>query len=104
MSVKVVPLDQLLPGATLGDNVQDEAGRVLLRVGAVVTESAIEALRRRGIEQVSVEVVEKMNAEQFANEKMRLETRLHDAFRRAGESEANRQLFQAVLEFRLGIE
>ena len=101
MSLKTVPLDQVLPGSVLGDNVQDEAGRVLLRAGAVISESALEALRRRAVEQVVLDVVEKPSPEQFALEKVRLETRLESAFRRAGQSEANRQLWQAILEFKL---
>lgn len=101
MTSKSLPLDQVLPGAVLGDNVHDEAGRVLLRAGAVLSESAIEALRRRKVEQVVLEVIEKTSPEQLALEKVRLETRLEAAFRRAGHSEANRQLWQAILEFKL---
>ena len=101
MNTKRMPIDQLMPGVVLGDNVHDEVGRVLLRVGAVVSESAIEALRRRGVTEVTIEHVEKQSPEQWALEKMRIESRLQEAFRRAGESEANRHLWQAVLEYKL---
>lgn len=104
MTAKTVPLDQVLPGTVLGDNVHDEAGRVLLRVGAIVTESSIEALRRRGVESVTVENTEAHSPEHQARARVRLEVRLQEAFRHAGQSEANRQLWQAVLEYKLGAE
>lgn len=105
MNCRVVSLDELLPGAVLADNVRDEAGRVLLRSGALMTESSIEALRRRGVESVSVEAAEGIpSPEHLAVERSRLEARLDLVFRQAGEGEANRQLRQAVLEFKLGVE
>lgn len=104
MSSKIVPLDMVLPGAVLGDNVHDAAGRVLLRNGAIVTEAAIEALRRRGIESVPIAVVEVHSPEHQAHERAQLEVRMHEAFRHAGSGEANRQLWQAVLEYKLGVD
>ena len=104
MNVKTVSLDLLLPGAVLGDNVHDDAGRVLLRSGAIVTESSIDALRRRGIVSVAVELAAVQSPEHLAHERVQLEVRLQEAFRRAGQSEANRQLWQAALEYKLGVE
>lgn len=104
MNARLQPLDQVLPGAVLGDNVHDDTGRVLLRMGTVLTESSLEALRRRGVETLPVAVVEQHSAEHLAHERARIEARLQEAFRRAGESEANRQLWQAVLEYKLGVE
>lgn len=101
MSVKLVPLDLVLPGSVLGDNVQDEAGRVLLRVGTILTETSIEALRRRGVETLTVEVGASHSAEHRAIERLHLESRLQGAFRHAGEGEASRQLWQALIEYRL---
>lgn len=100
MTMTLCPLDQVLPGTVLGDNVNDAAGRVLLRGGTVMTESSIEALRRRGIEAVPVVVAER--AEDVARERLRLETRLQEAFRGAGNGLASRMLRQAAMEFRLG--
>lgn len=102
MTVKLVPLDQVLPGAVLGDNVQDEAGRVLLRVGAILTESAIETLRRRGVEALTLEVAASHSPEHRAVERLHLEARLQQAFRHAGEGQATRELWQALIEYRLG--
>lgn len=104
MNARLLSIDQVLPGAVLGDNVHDDAGRVLLRMGTVLTESSLEALRRRGVETLPVEALAHLSAEHLAHERVRIETRLQEAFRRAGESQANRQLWQAVLEYKLGVE
>lgn len=102
MNQKLLSLEELLPGAVLAENVHDNAGRVLLRAGAVITEASIDALRRREIEMVTVEVVaEELSPEQLAIERKRLEARLDEAFARAGEGVANQLLRQAVLEFKL---
>jgi len=100
MTTTLCPLDHVLPGTVLGDNVNDAAGRVLLRGGAVMTEASIEALRRRDIEAVPVLVAER--AEDVARERLRLETRLQEALRGAGNGTASRMLRQAAIEFRLG--
>jgi hypothetical protein len=102
MSSKIIPLDQVLPGAVLGDNVHDDAGRVLLRVGSILNESSIAALHRRGIASLAVEVAERAGEEHQALERVRLETRLQAAFRHAGDGVANRELWQALLEYKLG--
>lgn len=101
MSAKIVPLDQVLPGVVLGDNVHDAAGRVLLRVGSILSESSIEALHRRGIASIAIEVADRAGEEHLAVERVRLEARLQAAFRYAGDGVANRELWQALLEFRL---
>lgn len=104
MSAKILPLDQVLPGAVLGDNVEDDGGRVLLRVGAILTEASIETLRRRGVEALVIEVATEHRPEHRAVLRLHLESRLQQAFRHAGDSEAQRQLWQALLEYKLGGE
>ena len=104
MNARTLPLDQVLPGAVLADNIQDDTGRVLLRVGTLLTESAIEALRRRDIPTVSVELAVDHSPEHLAIERLHLEARLQTAFRHAGESEARRLLWQALVEYKLGVE
>jgi hypothetical protein len=104
MTAKVVPLEQVLPGAVLGDNVEDDRGRVLLRVGAILTESAIQTLRQRGIGSLMIDVAAEHRPEHQAVVRLHLESRLQLAFRHAGDSEARRQLWQALLEYKLGGE
>lgn len=102
MSAKVIPLDSVLPGSVLGDNVHDEAGRVLLRAGTTLSEASIAALHRRGVDTLTVEVAASHSAEHRAIERLHLEARLQAAFRQAGNGEASRQLWQALIEYRLG--
>lgn len=104
MSANTLPLDQVLPGAVLGDNVEDDSGRVLLRVGAILTEASIETLRRRGIASLVIEVAGDHRPEHRAVLRVHLESRLQQAFRHAGESEAQRHLWQALVEYKLGSE
>lgn len=104
MSAKIVPLEHVLPGAVLGDNVEDDGGRVLLRVGAILTEASIETLRRRGVKALVIEVATEHRPEHRAVLRLHLESRLQQAFRHAGDSEARRQLWQALLEYKLGGE
>lgn len=104
MNTKTVPLEHVLPGAMLGDNVEDDSGRVLLRVGAILTEAAIETLRRRGVGSLVIEVAGDYRPEHRAVLRLHLESRLQQAFRHAGDSEAQRQLWQALLEYKLGSE
>jgi hypothetical protein len=102
MSAKIVPLDQVLPGVVLADNVHDDSGRVLLRAGSILSESTIEALHRRAIGSVTVEVADRAGEEHLALERARLESRLQAAFCYAGDGVANRELRQALIEYKLG--
>lgn len=104
MNAKQLPLELVLPGAILADNVHDETGRVLLRIGTLLTESSIEALRRRAVAAVVVDLAVDHSPEHRAIEKLHLETRLQQAFRHAGDGPARRQLWQAVVEYKLGLE
>jgi putative nucleotidyltransferase with HDIG domain len=48
------PLSRVLPGATLARDIVDPAGRIIYPAGATLTESALEALRQRGVSEVDV--------------------------------------------------
>ena len=101
MPVRAIPIDQVLPGALLGDNVNDAGGRVLLRVGTLLTESIIESLRRREIASLPINVQETADAMQLEAYRAEAERRLFEAFRKAGNGQASRALRQATLEFML---
>jgi putative nucleotidyltransferase with HDIG domain len=48
-------IDQILPGEILAADLKDSAGRLLFPRGAVLTQSAIEALNQRGITEIEIE-------------------------------------------------
>lgn len=99
MTLKRLPIDEVLPGMALGDNVQDTQGHILLRAGTLLTVASIEALRRREIDTVPVQVIAAVDPGHLAVERARLEQVLQLRFRRAGRSLAGKSLQQAALEF-----
>lgn len=101
MTLRNMPIDDVLPGATLGANVQDASGRILLRAGSMLTEAAIGSLRRRNVETLPIEVQEVVDAEQQEGRRVEIERHLQRAFRHAGEGAASQYLRQAVREFML---
>ena len=101
MSLQNLPIDEVLPGVTLGANVQDDSGRILLRAGSLLTESAIESLRRRNVETLPIDVQEVVDAEQQEARQLQAERQLEHAFRRAGDGVATQCLKQAALAFML---
>jgi hypothetical protein len=97
MTVKQIPIDDVLPGMALGDNVQGD-GHILLRAGTLLTVSSLDALRRRGIESLPIQVKAVIDPAHLAAERARLEQVLQLRFRRTGRSAAAQSLQQAALE------
>lgn len=86
----------------LGEDVRDAHGAVLLAAGAELTERLIETLRERGVQQVCVAEVEVLSAAEREARRADVRDRLAYLFRHAGAGEAERQLFDSVLAYRLG--
>lgn len=101
MTLRMVPIDEVLPGSVLGDNVHDAGGRVLLRAGTLLGGSLIESLRRRDVAVLPVEALEFLDPARQEALRAEAERRLADAFRMAGNSLASRILRQATIEFML---
>lgn len=101
MNPTPLPLQQATPGMRLGADVQDTHGAVLLSVGTELTESLLTALRRRGINEICVLMVEQLSDAQREARREAVAARLAHLFRRGGASEADRQLFDSVRDYRL---
>jgi len=52
--VQVLSIDAVAAGAVLADALRDSGGAVLLPAGAVLTDAALKALRRRGVTTLGV--------------------------------------------------
>jgi transposase len=101
MNVRTLPLEQAETGMRLAVDIQDSHGAVLLAAGAKLTDELRAALRRRGIEQVSVVEEAALTAAERGARNAEIRARLDHLFRRFGETEANRMLHAALLEYRL---
>ena len=53
-SVHMLSIDDVAAGAVLAEALRDSGGAVLLPAGAVLTEAALKALRRRGVTTLGV--------------------------------------------------
>jgi hypothetical protein len=101
MTPRFIPLDNARAGMRLGIDICDARGAVLLAAGGELTEPLIVALRRRGIEQVCVATGEPLDAEALAARREATRLRIAHLFRRAGKADADRRLYEAVLDYRL---
>lgn len=102
MTRSYLVLDQATPGMCLGEDVRDGQGALLLAAGVLLTEHQLDVLERRGIQQVCVEVAEVLTEEERAARREAVRARLVHLFRGAQTGEADRQLFECVLAYRLG--
>jgi hypothetical protein len=99
--VEILALDAVQPGMKVAEAVVDDGGRVLVPVGAEVTEAMLTSLGRREIESIKVEhEVEEDPAEREAHRAV-IVSRLDRIFRHAGDAAETRTLYQAVLDHRM---
>jgi hypothetical protein len=101
MSVQdMVTLADARPGMRLAAPVTDLAGQVLVPAGAELTESLMQALRRREIAAICVE---REVGDDPAAREARLagvRTAVDHLFRAAGNGMATRTLYQCIVDFR----
>lgn len=91
----------LQPGMAVAAAVVDDAGRVLLPVGAILSDSAIAGLMRREIGKVGILQELALAPEELAALRGRVAGQLDHVFRKAGDGPATRALYEAVLAHRL---
>jgi hypothetical protein len=101
MNQTPLSLQQAAPGMRLGVDVHDAHGAVLLVAGTELTESLLTALQRRGIVWISVLEVELLSEAEREVRREAVAARLAHLFRRGGKSEADRQLFDSVRDYRM---
>ena len=92
-----IDLDDVVPGSTLGEDLLDAGGHVLLPGGAILSLAVIEGLRRRGIGSLCVTAAAS-DAVAVLVRREQIERELRVRFRHAGNGDATRLLFQATLE------
>ena len=90
---------RVAPGMTLAGAVIGRDGNTLLAAGTALDSEMLERLIRRGVETVSVLVIETRDPETIAMELHAAESRVETIFRGAG-SPARQALHAAILDFR----
>lgn len=96
-----IAIGEARPGMRLAEAVVDAMGQVLVPAGSELTESMLQGLRRREVAALVVErEVEEDDAAREARQ-ARVAEQLDRLFRKAGDGTETRQLYQAILDFRL---
>jgi len=99
--IHTLPLDRVMPGMVLGADLRDAHGATLLAAGSELSATHIASLRRRDVRQVVIEVREIVSEAEQEARREAIRARVRHLFRRAGEREADRVLYQTLLEYRL---
>jgi len=99
--IHTLPLEQVAPGMVLGADIRDAHGATLLAAGTELSESHLASLRRRDVRQATIEAREIVSEAEQEVRREAIRARVRYLFRRAGEGEADRVLYQTVLEYRL---
>ncbi|MDP2834628.1 MAG: hypothetical protein Q8Q28_15265 [Pseudomonadota bacterium] len=99
--IHTLPLDRVMPGMVLGADLCDAYGATLLAAGSELSATQIASLRRRDVRQVVIEVREIVSEAEREARRDEIRARLRHLFRRTGEGEADRVLYQTLLEYRL---
>lgn len=97
---RLLPLNEVLAGMILSNDLLDTHGGLILGQGAIVTEAILLALQRRGIKALSVASEESVPPDREA-EMERQRQRLAKLFRRCGDSHADNLLLRYVTQHRL---
>lgn len=96
-----IAIDDAQPGMRLAEAVADAMGQVLVPAGGELTESMLQGLRRREVATLTVErAIEEDSAAREVRQGKVVE-QLDRLFRKAGDGAETRQLYQAILDFRL---
>lgn len=99
--LETIAIGDAEPGMRLAEAVADAMGQVLVPAGSELTETMLQGLQRRDITALRVErEVEEDEAAHEARQARVIE-QLDRLFRKAGDGAETRQLYQAILDFRL---
>ncbi|UCV01814.1 hypothetical protein [Dechloromonas denitrificans] len=100
-TVETVAIGDVRPGMRLAEALLDESGRVLVPGGCELTDSMVHGLMRRDIAELTIErEIEEDPATRAARE-ARVIAQLDRLFRKAGDGLETRQLYRAILDFRM---
>lgn len=98
---KQVDIDDALPGMVLSDAILDGHGGVLLPAGASLTESSLQSLRRRGIDELVV-LNDDLSEAELEAERAHMQLRLDRLFRKYADNKTNGLLLQYLTQYRFG--
>jgi len=96
-----IAIDDAQPGMRLAEAVVDATGQLLVPAGSELTESLLQGLRRREIAELTVEREIEEDAAAREARRAKAVEQLDRLFRKAGDGAETRQLYQAILDFRL---
>lgn len=91
-----LPLDEVVAGMVLADEVCDARGAVLLPRGASLTDAVLTGLGRRGIETLPVLVAPTLTDDELAARRAQLARRLDHLFRFTGNDRPARELRRLI--------
>ncbi len=97
-----VPLSEVCVGMLVAEAVTDAAGHLLVPAGAEISESMLHGLARREIAEIRIVRAVEEDAAASEARRARLAQQLDQLFRKAGEGAETRQLYQAILDYRMG--
>lgn len=98
---RLLPLNQVLVGMIVSDDLFDARGGLILGREAVVTEAILLSLQHRGIEALGIVAERAADIDREAAMEQQKQ-RLVKLFRRCGDGLADQLLLQYVTEYRLG--
>lgn len=97
---KLLPLNEVLVGMIVSNDLLDNRGGLILGRGTVVTETILLSLQHRGIEALSIVAERGADIDREAAMEQQKE-RLVKLFRRCGNGPADKMLLQYVTQYRL---
>lgn len=96
-----IALQSATPGLRLSDAIVDDAGRVLVPDGAILTDALLHSLQRRGVVELAVDLVDDEDPAVLEARRISVERAVAVHFRQAGEGIGTRALREAIRAFRL---
>ncbi len=96
-----VALEDVPTDAVLAADLRDDQGRILLAVGALLSEAKVAVLRRRGIALVPITASEVLSSDEIQKRRGEVEVLLRQKFSLASETPVMTQLYRTLLAYRL---
>ena len=98
---ETLPLNDVSPGMRLARPVVDASGRLLVPAGGELSESLLRSLAQREIGELTIEREVEEDPAVRAAKQAALIAQADQLFRKAGDGPETRQLYRAILDFRL---
>jgi len=96
-----VPLAEVSIGMVVAEAVTDAAGHLLVPAGAEISESMLHGLARREIAEIRIVRAVEEDAAAREARRARVVQQLDRLFRKAGDGAETRQLYHAMLDYRM---